>query len=292
MAKLALHGLCALGVTVAFSAANLAATPNASNEGETKNAASGKKFVVFDNMNLGQPDTKHLGMLPINCFDERGLRRPDSKAGKDLGNEDFLEGKLPDKDKFLALIRNHAEKNPGPICMDFEKIFLKDKRTVKKRVHVFVTLAQWAKEAAPGRLVGYWGEGGDRLFPEDPGKNREEVKPLTEAVTAFFPNFYVWHDTTREGWHKQLKETMALANKIAPKKPVYIYLSPTYYGGKNKGKRIEGDFWQFQLESAKKCGADGVVIWGFARDRTKWDNDAPWWQQTLQFMKTLNEKGT
>ena len=74
--------------------------------------------------------------------------------------------------------------------MDFEKIFLRDKDTVKKRVRVFVTMANWAKEAAPGRLVGYWGEGGRRLFPEDPGENMKEVKPLAKAVTAFFPNFY------------------------------------------------------------------------------------------------------
>lgn len=252
--------------------------------------APNPNFVVYDNLNCGQPDTAPLGMLACRCFDERDLHLPRISPGGREVTAAFYAGKLPNKEAFLNMVRKHAAKCPGPIVMDFEHIPLTGNgEIVRARFALFITMAKWAKEAAPDRMVGYWGEGGTRILPEKSSDEfLREQRQLAGAVDAFFPNLYVWGGKEdKEAWHNKLRETMTAAHRLAPGKPVYPYIWPILGGAPPGQKIMSGEFWRYQLEAVRSSGAAGVVLWGFSRNRKDFDINLPWWRETVKFMEGM-----
>lgn len=234
-----------------------------------------KPFVVFDNMFYsGKPDLVRDGLIPSSViYDRAAWKRA------------IVAGRLPDEASFKEQVRNRAAGHPGPVVIDIEYVYLSQTHgttdaEVKNHFKLFITLAQWAHEAAPGHLVGYYGHG---LFPQEPGKQyAAETKKLIAAVDAFFPSLYVHGNQTAAQWKEKLQSLVAKARKIAPGKPVYPYLWPQYHEASPKApKFVSGEYMKFQLQTARDCGADGVVIWSSSSFAWK---DRPWFHALLKFV--------
>jgi hypothetical protein len=238
-------------------------------------APTAKPFAVFDNMfYAGKPDLSRTGLIRSSVI----YNRLEWKTA-------IAAGQFPDEAAFKEDVKKHAAEGPGPVVIDIEYVFLSQTRgttdaEVKNHFKLFVTLAKWAREAAPGHLVGYYGHG---LFPEEPGKEyAAETKELIAAVDAFFPSMYVHSNQTAGQWKEKLQSLIAKAHEIAPGKPVFPYLWPQYHEATPESpKFVNGDYMKFQLETARDCGADGVVIWSSSKFAWK---DAPWFEALLKFV--------
>ena len=238
-----------------------------------------KSFTVFDNLHfVERPDTAQFGIANCNIVYGYGRYAP-----KDL--QDRKSQKIPAanelKDPFQKAVREAAQK-PGPVVLDIEQFYFKGKpEVVKSRFDLFVNLTRWAQEAAPGRAIGWYGHG---LFPNPPGAQYgQEASQLATTVNAFFPSMYTFNDD-RAAWEKKARSLVAEAHKIAPGKPVYFYIWPQYHNGTPKGLQfLSGDYWLWQLETARKVGADGVVMW--SSGKPAWNPNTEWWKATLKFLK-------
>ncbi|MEN6451431.1 MAG: hypothetical protein ABFC96_13140 [Thermoguttaceae bacterium] len=276
-------------LAVAFMLAALAGVAIADDKPHQPPASAAKRFIVFDAMGYGQPDTSRYGMVRFVCF--YYILPGDKPPHYRLTMQAFAEGRLPDKSDFIEAVRRHTAKRNGPIVMDIEGVQLSgDPKIVKPRFRLFVTLVKWAKEAAPDRIVGYYGHG---LFPEKPSPQyAAEAKELADTVDAFFPSMYVFNDN-REAWRKKLVGLVAEARKIAPGKPVYPFVWPQYHDGTpQQFEFVRGDYWRWQLTTIRESGADGVVLWGARRypNAHKWNEQSDWWQETVKFARSLPAK--
>jgi hypothetical protein len=240
--------------------------------------AAGRPFEIFDNMHYaGKPDWSGAGLVP-NCV----------IYGTHAWKKLIEAGQMPDEAAYKELVRKSAAGQPGPIVIDVEYVFLsRTKGTtdeqVKQHFELFIKLAQWAHEAAPGHLVGYYGHG---LFPEEPGPEYAvETKRLLAAVDAFFPSLYVYGDVPPAKWQEKLQTLVREARQIAPEKLVYPYLWAQYHEGRPKAlKFVPADYVQFQLDQCRASGADGVVFWSGGKPAwTAAMNDAPWLRTVLDF---------
>ncbi len=234
-----------------------------------------RPFVVFDNMAYAnKPDLSTSGLIASCVIYYRGEWKTAVAAGQ-----------LPDEASFKAAVRSRSAGKPGPVVIDFEYVFLSKTRgttdaSVKAHFKLFITLAKWAHQAAPGHLVGFYGHG---LFPEEPGREyAAETKALIAAVDAFFPSLYVHGNQTAAQWKQKLQSLVQQAHELAPGKPVYPYVWPQYHeGGPKALEFVDAGYMKFQLETARDCGADGVVFW--SSNKPAW-KDAPWLQALLQFV--------
>jgi hypothetical protein len=238
-------------------------------------AQASKPFVVFDNMFYAhKPDLAGAGLIRSSVI----YPHTEWKAA-------IAAGQLPDEASFKNAVKDRAAGCPGPVVIDIEYVYLSQTHhatdaEVKKHFRLFITLAKWAREAAPGHLVGYYGHG---LFPEEPGAEyAAETKELVAAVDAFFPSLYTFGNKTPEQWKEKLQALMSKAHQIAPGKPVYPYLWAQYHEGPAKAlEYLDGDLMKFELETARDCGADGVVMWSSSRFPWK---DGPWCKELLKFV--------
>jgi hypothetical protein len=113
-------------------------------------------------------------------------------------------------------------------------------------------------------------------------QQNDAVAPIAQQANALFPSLYTFY-TDQVGWQKYAIANIAEARRIAPGKPVYVFLWPRYDDGKSAqgGDYLPDAYWRMELETAKQY-ADGVVIWGGWTET--WDDKASWWLQTQQFM--------
>jgi hypothetical protein len=111
------------------------------------------------------------------------------------------------------------------------------------------------------------------------------LQPLANAVEVLFPSIYTFYDD-HDGWTRYAIANLSEARRLAHGKPVYAFIWPQFHdSNKTIGlKLIPGDFWALQLQTVAQY-ADGVIIWGGWK--MSWDEQAEWWQATLQFVKTL-----
>jgi len=105
-------------------------------------------------------------------------------------------------------------------------------------------------------------------------------RPIEKVVDAFFPSMYV-HNTNRQVWARTARKLVEQGHRHH--KPVHLFLMPKFHG--RTGGEIPGSFWAFQLRTAFRSGADGVVIWSSSKH--EWDEKAGWWQATRRFMEEL-----
>lgn len=237
--------------------------------------AAGKPFLVFDNLGYaGKPDLSTNGLIPSCVIYYHGDWKKAVGAGK-----------LPDEKSFKEAIRSRSAGKPGPVVIDIEFVYLSQthgttEAEAKQHFKLFITLAKWAHEAAPGHLVGFYGHG---LFPEEPGTEYSaETRQLIAAVDAFFPSMYVHGNQTAAQWRAKLQTLLAQAHELAPGKPVYPYVWPQYHeGGPKALEFVDAGYMKFQLETARDSGASGVVVWGTGKFKWK---DAPWLQALMQFV--------
>ncbi len=231
---------------------------------------AGGAFVVYDDMFYrGKPNTNPDGLIASNILYERSIWPH---------NEDH--GTLPDRAAFQALVRSHIE-NPGPLVIDVETLPLKG-ADAQRNLKILETLADWARAAAPGKVVGFYGSNTlTRVAAADLPYARE----LATHVDALFPPAYTFNDD-RDAWAKRAQAAAAEARSLVAGKPVYFYLWPQYHDGTPKQfEYVDAGYWSFQLKTVRGLG-DGIVLWG--PSKFDWDDATGWWRATQAFMQGLH----
>jgi hypothetical protein len=254
----------ALFLLLAFSL--VAARPKEGGVAEDK-----RSFPIYDNLFYrGKPDTSREGLIAANILYENKIW-PSGEAF----------GVLPRRNAFQAIVRLHIA-NPGPLVIDIEKLPLKGSpEAVRHNAEVLAKLADWAREAAPGKVIGFYGTNTlSRVTPS----NLSEARELARHVDAFFPPMYTFDDD-RAAWEKRAQETVAEAHELGPGKPAYFYLWPQYHDGTPKAfQYVDAGYWKFQLETARRY-SDGMVLW--SPSRYDWSDATGWWSATQQFARAL-----
>jgi hypothetical protein len=229
---------------------------------------SGKQaFTIYDNMVYkGKPDTAQAGLIACNILyqDKIWLNRQNMNV-------------LPKQEEFEALVRETIT-SPGPLVIDVEIFPLRfAPEQARRNMEMLAKLADWAHEAAPGKVIGFFGA---NTLSNVPAENQAIAKELANHVDAFFPSLYTFDDN-RAGWEKRAQAAQAEARALDAKKPIYFYLWPQYHDGSVRAFRyVSGDYWKFQLETARRYG-DGVVLWN--PSHYVWDERSGWWAATREF---------
>lgn len=226
-----------------------------------------RPFVVYDNMFYrGKPAND--GLVASNILYENRIWPDKEKIGL-----------LPRHDDFISLVRAHIA-NPGPLVIDIESLPLSgDRRTAHAHMEVLATLAVWAHEAAPSKIIGYYGTHTLTGINES---YLGEARELAHHVDAFFPPMYTFDDD-RSAWSTRAKKELEEARRLDAHKPVYFYLWPQYHDGTAKQFQfVSAEYWKFQLEQTYGLG-DGAVLW--SPSKFDWDDRSGWWSATVEFMR-------
>lgn len=115
-------------------------------------------------------------------------------------------------------------------------------------------------------------------------RENQALQPIADAVDIVFPSLYTFYEDQGD-WITYAKANMQEAKHYG--KPVYPFLWPQYH---NSRKAISGDFWRVQLETVFN-NADGMVIWTPAKGKPRWDPNAPWWLETVDFLEQAGLAG-
>jgi len=232
---------------------------------------TGKKFLMFDNMAYKEkPDTSPDGLVASNAIYEKQIW-PDRRSA----------GALPEHETFVKLVRGEA-KNPGPLVIEIESLSLRGSAELARHnMEILAKLADWSHEAVPGRVVGFYGT---NTLSDIPAANLPLAKELAKHVDAFFTALYTFDDD-RTRWEIHALSAHDEARALDPEKPLYFYLWPQYHVGSARAMRyVGGEFWKFELETARKYG-DGIVLWG--SPTYVWDVKSGWWLVTEEFAKSV-----
>ncbi|MGO1070485.1 hypothetical protein [Lysobacter sp. CA199] len=204
--------------------------------------ARDRAFVLYNN-------TKYTDLA------DRNLAIPRSNLVGEPHLPELRNGVMPDEQRFKDAVKANLS-NPGPLVLDFEHINLsRDPELSARNLDKLKTLAKWAREAAPGRKIGYYGFPG-AISARDP----ERAKQLAPSVDLFFPSLYTVDDD-REKWTRRMNNMVAAAKKIDASKPVLAFIWPQYHDiTPRSAEFLPADYWQFQLDQLKRA-TDGAVIW-------------------------------
>lgn len=185
------------------------------------------------------------------------------------------------------------------VVLDIERWPTRDARIARtSTVPMLITLIQRLKAAGLSTPVGYYAippirdywravmAKTSREYLEWQMEN-DALEPVAKYVDAIFPSLYTFYgDEYIDGWKRYATANLAEARRLSNGKPVYAYLWPEYHNSNKKlaGQFIPGPFWAVQLETVATY-ADGFVIWGgWANGPREWDENAPWWTATKQFI--------
>lgn len=278
--------VCRLGV-VALAVSMLAgcAQPSRAPVTPPPSTAPQANFVVFDaTLYQGKPSAAQLGMKPITVLYQASMWPGKSDDPQSVPNADVVRA--------LAL---KASQSGGIAVVDIEQWQVTgDPSATAQSVDKYQQTLQMFQQAAPSLQVGYYSVAPIRDYwsPIDGTQSsnylawqqqNNTVAPIAQAANALFPSAYTFY-TDQAGWQKYAIAQIAEARRIAPGKPVYLFLWPQYENGKSStdADYLSDDYWKLELETARKY-ADGVVIWGGWKQT--WDSNASWWLETQQFMK-------
>lgn len=230
-----------------------------------------RHFFVFDNTFYPNVDLETYGLIKSNVVYEPVAMKAVTNAGR-----------LPDEASFKSLVRANA-RYPGPVVLDFENLYLQGTPAVAdQHFRILDTLALWAHEAAPGKVIGYYG-----LLDHTDRHYLTLAKRLAVRENAFFPSLYTFNDD-RTAWEKRVRDDVSLAHSIAPRLPVYLYIWPQYHEHTPKALQyLSTSYWSFQLRTAA-TDADGVVIWSGSSANT----NTGWVRVTAAFMRTCKAAKT
>ncbi|WHZ30318.1 MAG: hypothetical protein OJF51_005121 [Nitrospira sp.] len=248
------------------------------------NAAS--QFVVFDaRWHKDKPDLSQYGLRPITLL---GGQLWDNGPHKDY---------MPNKNRIPALAEQ-AMANGGVAVLDIEHWTMKgDPNVVSESLSKCSAILEWFRKEHPGLQIGYYG------FPplrdywraiKGPGSKEylewqvenDALRGLASEVDILFPSLYTFYPS-REKWVTYATAQISEARRYGGGKPVYVFLWPEYHEANRDlaGKGLEPEFWKLQLATAR-ANADGIVIWGGGGK--PWNEDAPWWIVTKEFMKNMD----
>jgi hypothetical protein len=151
-------------------------------------------------------------------------------------------------------------------------------------METLATLADWARAAAPGKVIGYYGT---NTLSKVPPANLPLARELARHIDAFFPPMYTFDDD-HANWEKRAQETVAEERELDPQKPIYFYLWPQYHDGTPKAfQYVDADYWGLQLGTSYRL-SNGVVLW--SRSRDDWNDSTGWWSTTVRFARELSNR--
>jgi hypothetical protein len=247
-------------------------------------------FPVFDATGFAhKPDLTQYGLDGIMViypnFMWEGNKIPDATS-------------LPDHTR-ITTFAQLANQTTGTVVIDIEHWpVVGDAAAVAGSVKKYDTVLQWFKTSAPGVSVGLYGVLPIRDYwraiqQQGPAgyaawqKENDSLASIAPFVDEVFPSVYTFYED-RSGWQKYAIAQIQEARRLSRGKPVYIFLWPQYHpSNKNLANTfLPGDYWRLELETARKY-ADGVVIWCCSNSQT-WDDKAPWWLETRDFLKELD----
>jgi hypothetical protein len=245
-----------------------------------------REFLMFDSTSYKQkPDLSRYGLKPVSIV-MWGALWP---RGGDLAN-------LPDRDRVRSAAVE-ASRSASITVLDIEQWPLSgNPAKIEESARKYETLLRWFKEAVPARKVGYYGVAPGRdywasLQPIESArylawqKQNDVMAPVARAADILCPSVYTLFEDQND-WAKYAVAQIREARRYSETKPVYIFLWPQYHPTDKKlsGTYVSGEYWRMELEIARKY-ADGVVIWGGYQQT--WDDRAPWWLETKQFLEKL-----
>jgi hypothetical protein len=249
------------------------------------------KFSVFDaTLYLAKPNLGQFGLTPITVAYQASLW-PGTSANPQ---------NVPDGSVVQTLAAN-ASQSTGIEVADIEQWPVTgDPVTVAQSVAKYQKTLQMFQQDAPSLQVGFYSVAPIRDYwdalagPQSTAylawqQQNDVVAPLAQQANALFPSLYTFY-TDQAGWQTYAIAQIAEARRIAPGKPVYVFLWPQYDNGQAQGGGYLPDaYWKMELETAKQY-ADGIVIWGGWTQT--WDSNASWWLDTQQFMSTVGANET
>jgi len=188
------------------------------------------------------------------------------------------------------------KQGPFPTVLDIERWPVDTPDVDRRRVNIekLVDVLKRAREARPGMQYGYYGEVPVRVYwrvvdsahPAQRAawkqRNDQALRDLIPHVDAIFPSLYNLDDDARR-WEFNSRNILTEARKFG--KPMYCYLWPQFHTN-NKllaGQYVSRELWRLELDTCREL-ADGIVIWNHAPN-SEWDPLAPWWQETLAFLR-------
>ena len=248
-----------------------------------------KPFIVFDGtLHSNKPDLSVFGIMPITI--EYNFAPINQTNG------------LPFVETVQAMARE-AQQKGDVVVLDIESWPLTGPANlVRDSLTKYITVLKWFQEAAPGLSVGYYGAPPIRDYwraiknassqeRQSWMAENDQLRSLASAVDIFYPSLYTFYPD-QVGWKKYAIAQIVEARRYAGGKPVYVFLWPQYHDSNNTlgGTYLPTDYWLFELETARQY-ADGIVIWGGwdlkLNKRMIWDDSAPWWGRTKEFLATL-----
>jgi hypothetical protein len=250
------------------------------------------KFVVFDATSYkAKPDLTEFGLTPIT------VAYPESIwPGKSADVQKIPAGAVVQK------IAAGASQSTGIAVVDIEQWpLVGDPATVAQSIGKYQQTLQMFHQDAPSLQVGYYVTAsirnyGDVMAGPQSAKflawqqENDAVVPITQQADALFLSLHTFY-TDQVGWQNYAIANIAEARRIAPGKPVYVFLGPQYDDGTGtqNGEYLPDAYWKMELETAKQY-ADGIVIRGGWTQT--WDDNASWWLDTQQFMTEMGANQT
>jgi hypothetical protein len=241
-------------------------------------------FVVFDGLlYAGKPDLRPQRLVPIVWVGD--LWGP----GVSMDTVD---------EERVRAVFNRSRNAAGYYYLDIENWPLQSVSATKRRENAakLARVIDIARQAAPAAHLGFYGIlpgitywpllRHDDAYRQWLAVNRE-MAPLASLVDAVFPSLYTFYDDL-DGWRIYARQTLIEARRYG--KPVYAFLWPEFHDSSRalRGHEISREYWRAELDLCAEL-ADGVVLWGGWRRR--WNENAPWWQETLAFMRALEDAG-
>ena len=259
-------------------------------QGFAQPPAPEKTFKVFDaTLYANKPDLSLHGLTPITVV------YPDS-FGRDWYRQDH-QG-LPRKE-VVHSVANSVQAKGTPVVLDIEHWRVwGDKRVIQENLKKYMTILEWMKDAVPTLSIGYYGLPPLRNYGAAQSGlitgelkawmwGNDQLKPLADAVDALYPSLYTFYED-RAGWRKFAAAQIAEARRYNAEKPVCVFLWPQYHEINKTlaGTYLPEDYWRLELQTAREL-ADGIVIWGGWGNNHRpasWDDNAPWWKVTKEFL--------
>lgn len=250
-----------------------------------------KDFLIFDGtLYKNKPEFTQYGILPVNIIYQVRFWE----------NKESIE-QVPDITR-IQQIAKKAHESGDIVVLDIEHWELKgDPDRTRESIQKYKYVIDHFRNYAPDLKIGYYGlppirdyyralRGKDSPKYQQWQQENNRLVTLFQSIDISFPSLYTFKNNPAD-WQHYAIEQIKEARRIAPDKPVYVFLWPKFHNSNRLLKKqfIPEDFWMLQLKTARAY-ADGIVIWGGWSDGgpAEWNSQAPWWIKTLEFIDRSN----
>lgn len=191
-----------------------------------------------------------------------------------------------------------------PVVVDLELPLAATAAGSGENIQLYIDVIKWMRDGGYQKPLSFYGSLPIRDYwraqkgPANPGYrdwqlDNNRLNGIVDQVDALYPSLYTFYDN-EEGWTKYAAENIAEARRIAGGRPVYVFLWPQYHDSARglAYQFLPPDFWMKEMQVAGRL-ADGFVIWGgrdfVNKQPMQWDDQAPWWRETMAFMKSRKD---